>query len=118
MTRRASLEVLQRARARITDPDRWAFRTVAVDSRNRNVDPRDPKAVAWCAIGAISAEVSPRSLGAAEIAALAVAARELWPELRGFDDWDAVTEVNDSYALGHEAVLKMYDRAIERRMRR
>ena len=51
--------ILRRAIARIEDPDKWTKCAFARDVDGNNVTPRNPKAVCWCAEGAIETESIP-----------------------------------------------------------
>lgn len=94
------LKNLTRARALIADPKNW---TQGVSARNRKGDPVGPKdwtACQYCAAGAVV-----RTGGQpAAFKALDNAARALHPG--SF----SVICVNDEH--GHEAVLKVFDKAI------
>ena len=47
-------ELLQEARALITDPKKWTKSFAACDKQNKAVSPLNKAACQWCAIGAIS----------------------------------------------------------------
>ena len=51
-----ALDVLKKARTRIEKPDRWCQGVSAQRSDGGLVDPNDPTACRWCAIGALAAE--------------------------------------------------------------
>jgi hypothetical protein len=103
----AATVLLIRARERIADPSRWVQQYRAVDADRTRVDPTDPSAVRWCAMGALDAEAGER------------------PERHDGDDlWHAQRRlyaaagrtpeyINDE--LGHAAVLEMFDEAIRRK---
>lgn len=48
-----ALEVLKKARAKISDPSRWIKGPIAVDVNGREVGPGSPNACKWCAEGAL-----------------------------------------------------------------
>ncbi len=96
-------ELLTEARRTITDPDRWTTRVMARDVSMEAVDPYDPRAQRWCAIGSLMlASVTLAPTRAYEEAVDAL--------LDGAGD-RGLFETNDQ--LGHAAVLAMFDRAIE-----
>ena len=93
------LEILEKCRAVIADPDKWTQGVGARDCHGQAVHPSSPDAVRWCAAGVIQT--------------LALLSGHEWARLlrKLSAGWDRmVVEVNDE--LGHEAVLVMYDRAI------
>lgn len=93
---------LRSARETIGSPRRWVKRTLARRSGDgRAVGPKDPKACAWCAVGAL-AKVLP-DLGASpeEIAAR----RRLEP---------AIIALNDCRSTTHMQIVAAYDEAILR----
>lgn len=111
-TERSVVDVLRAARERISDPERWCLGRHAEDASGRDVeDPRSEQACKWCAFGALLAEgMEPYGdddcpgdfdpvIGYAAAQLLEKAAKE-WPP-----------HVNDEG--GHQAVLDMYDAAID-----
>ncbi len=97
----ANAQILRAARARIADELHWTPWNLARDETGRAVSPKSPRAVCWCAFGALGAEGS--NLDSIEAQALRKAAAKLFKtESAGY--------VND--VLGHAAVLAMYDAAI------
>lgn len=98
------VDVLRQARELITDSERWTQNEFARDFRGTAVSPRSELAVCWCAMGAVSRVGDNKFWLRVETKRyLEIASQELFetfPE-----------RVNDT--LGHEAVLRMYDRAIE-----
>lgn len=109
---RSTVEVLEAAKARIEDPERWTQGAEArVEQRGREVAPNDPEAACWCAMGALLAELNLRSVhGQPTFKLLARAAREAHPRSR----WNAVVTANDggSRAEAHPHLLTIFDRAI------
>lgn len=99
----ASAKILRAARQRITDPKNWTRDAYARDEAGRDTYTNGDCdfAVCWCAYGALGAEGSGVLTPEADI--LFQAALELYEK--------GPVEIND--ALGHEAVLRVYDRAIE-----
>lgn len=102
------IQALRRARALIADSSHWCQGVYAFGKSGRRVAPRSRCAVRWCAIGAvvhatdgdIHAEYGARD-------ALTEAADRLYPSAHGLAD------VND--ALGHTAVLRCFQFAIQQR---
>ncbi len=93
---------LRQARGTIAIPNRWVKRVLARRSGDgRPVAPTDPKACAWCAIGAL-AKVLPDLGASAEEIALR---RNLEP---------AIIALNDSRTTTHAQIVCAYDLAIGR----
>lgn len=97
---------LREARKLIEDPERWCRNHFAVDAEGRMVKAREDRACRWCAEGALFRVVGAAGQGMTE---LRRAARELGKDYRMRNADPAA--LNDH--LGHSAVLRMYDRAIE-----
>jgi hypothetical protein len=103
--RDAVTELLQRARRRISDPGRWTQAFAARDEFWCPCGPAEDDARAWCAVGALRAEVA--DLG--------------WPLTRIGQAYTRLHEaagaapedVNDG--RDHAAVLAMFDAAIRRK---
>src|SRR6185369_4319666 len=93
------LSDLTEARKKIENKVNWTKGALAKDMRNRVVNMLSPNACKWCALGAIGTTFCPEST----VELLRQSAKELF-DLR-------VQDVNDF--LGYEAVLVMYDHAIE-----
>lgn len=99
---RSTVEILKAARERISDPERWTTRVGARDQAGDATLVLDPNACKWCALGSIEAETNgPGVLYAEASAALFL----------GTQNEYGVVGTNDH--LGHDAVLAMYDRAIQ-----
>jgi hypothetical protein len=104
-------DTLIAARAKIADVRNWTQHVLARDINGSSdsphgivffgLDPRDPAACQWCAIGAIQA-VEPIAESGNAVCALAMAARKI----HGLH----TAAVNDE--LGHAAVLACFDKAI------
>lgn len=101
---RTPAEILKAARARIADPAHWCQNVNARSAKGNGVRYSSPRAVAWCAFGAINAEVrDPMSQAARDTQQqLDAAARGVFRRY--------VTAINDEGT--HEDVLAMYDAAI------
>jgi hypothetical protein len=100
MTERSTVEILQAARERISDPERWTTYASARDRKGTAVRPSSPQAVRWDVVGALKSEAlgdADAFLGARRFLRLAAGARR-------------ISSVGDS---GHSASLAMYDRAID-----
>lgn len=97
------LELLQRARARIADVSHWTQFRFAESWDGEPTDPCSPESDKWCAWGALLKEDESESNSLSSHAAK-VLARNCPPSC------PQTIWVNDR--LGHEAVLKVYDRAI------
>lgn len=100
------IEILIAARDLISNPARWTQNFLAKDEYEYHVDPLSPDAVCWCAFGAIEKvgdDWKSFLLGKGASKFLVEASEELFR--------DGVSTVNDT--LGHQAILAVYDRAIE-----
>lgn len=93
---------LRAAWAKIEDPARWTQTVPARDLTGAPVRPDNQAAVCWCAIGALGFGMWLNPSDPACVA-LETAAMQL------YGDYSA--RVNDT--LGHDAVRRMYARAIE-----
>jgi hypothetical protein len=106
---------LIKARALIADPARWTQNALARDAhgdshpqahpQSNNISwdglrGDDPQACSWCAIGAVQ-HVEPSSLKALKLLDEAAETRY------------GLSTANVNDVLGHEAVLEIYDHAIE-----
>jgi hypothetical protein len=58
MNTQEQIQILKAARQRISGRQRWIEGCLAVDSKHNIVSPRNQKAVAWCAIGTLDAEMA------------------------------------------------------------
>jgi hypothetical protein len=99
-----AVTVAREARALIENPDRWTVGHYAETARGNPCNPTDRLAARWCAVGAVRVcEPDDRDVRFAVGTAL-------WNAALSMGAPGAAT-VNDR--RGHDAVLKMYDRAIE-----
>jgi hypothetical protein len=99
-------EALTAARALIADPERWTTGAYARSAKGWRVKAGGKAAVCWCGIGAlqrVTGELTDFDLPGYPY--LRIAAHDLFGT-------GAVHKVNDNRALGHAAVLQVYDRAI------
>jgi hypothetical protein len=104
------LELLTKSRNRIASRDNWCTGTAAKTAHGTPCSTTQQTAVRFCALGAlwsfdrVSADESAKASIIAAEKALRRASIDLFNE-------KSVVDVNDQ--LGHEAVLKVYDRAIQ-----
>jgi hypothetical protein len=107
------LSVLSQARELIRDDTRWCRMAPARDQLGDLVSPRNPKAVSFCAEGAVERIVrehqGPECLICDSHSALNREVPDLFPQ------FTAVYEVNDR--ISHSAVLEVFDAAIARAKR-
>ena len=123
----AVVERLRKARALISDRNRWMMGDVAASADGSYVTAFSPDAVAWCGLGAYLRVGGDRYDAAHNL--LDSAARELYDEATVSDpdtlgglvlinDWacwdEWYSEVEDPVAEAHERVLRIYDLAIAR----
>jgi hypothetical protein len=100
-----AVTVARDVRALISDPDRWTTCAYARTAIGTKCAPLDPQAVQWCALGAVVRIADDARLERMIAGALCTAAADL-----GIG-YGSPASINDQ--RGHDAVLKMYDRAIE-----
>lgn len=110
---RSTRDILVAARARIDDPEKWCQGAYGIDAEGVGIDFMSiegersiPLAVRACAVGAIYVEVSGHTQEGSADARKAL--RDASIHLYGLP----ANIVNDT--LGHDAVMKVYDIAIER----
>ena len=95
-------EILTKARDRVKDPEHWCQGTYALTKDGLDANPTEDRADRFCAIGALlRANDKSENYIKAELA-LRHAASKLFSK--------GPTSVNDQ--LGHEAVVAMFDEAI------
>lgn len=113
-------EVLYGARNRITEFDSWTQGTLAKDKDGNSVQPGDPAARQWCAIGALAAEFPELDLNRAEtphmdkLSVLLQAKNALIAVSGG-----SIMNINDlgrsrNQRRNHRAVLRCFDHASRR----
>lgn len=99
---RSVTEILRAAKSRIEDRHHWTRYRPARDRHSHGVTPTDDRAVRWCAAGSFICEGAGLPEPTTDLA---------WNYLlQVIDPGDSVSWIND--ALGHKAVLEMFDRAI------
>ena len=121
------VEVFTRARALLSDPNKWTHFTSARDKNNLPVHPGSSTAVAWDVEAAVG--ICDNSAGITPIPFLYIldrVTRELYPlkvahahidtgepeeALWDYVEFENTTYINDWY--GYDAVLRILDRAIE-----
>lgn len=93
------VEILKAVRDKLADPKRWSQGMAAKNAKGEPVHSGDVNAVAWCLWGALNVDS-----GFADSAwhLIEVAAQDLYGK--------GPIDVNED--LGHEAVMKVLDRAI------
>lgn len=115
-----AVEILRDARELIAEPTRWTtdrLARVTTDPESNDFhdaypDANDPHAVCWCALGALCKAAGLGSWHDLKQSSVAYAAFGLLDaEARG-RGFNAPADLND--ALGHQAVLEMFDAAIKR----
>lgn len=100
---RTPVDILREARARIADPEHFTQGAAARSAKGRQVKATSPRAVCWCASGTVAACGLPRDMERRVEDYLYLAAHDLYRQ--------GLICVNDF--KGHEAVLAVFDRAIE-----
>lgn len=101
-----SSEILRRARDRIKDPANWTKEVYARDGYGREVDPPDPEACSWCAIGSVMCEMGIFLSEYADMVRCAPVGYLF--SVAGVH----IPSINDDY--GHDAVMGMFEEAIKR----
>ena len=99
--------VLTGARELISDPERWTQHVYARDAEGWHTGWDSPKAVCWCAVGAVGRAAQVVQEESVERNALVFRAMD---ELRRVIGDHGVSSFNDHYA--HADVLHMFDQAI------
>jgi hypothetical protein len=95
------VDILVRARARISDPERWFKHWFAMSAKGVPVNARSRRAVCWCSLGAIKREAG----GYTSNYRGAIAA--FGKSESGIAAW------NDVRGRTHAEILAGFDRAIE-----
>lgn len=106
-----NVEILKKARALITEPERHTTGSYAKDVSGLVVNPTDPHATCWCALGAIAHSVGADyimyhnpSTTYCEVLRALENASGTWHGRKN------IARFNDTY--GHAEVLALFDRAI------
>jgi len=98
------------AKAIIEKPENWTKGSFARSATGGAVPTDDPEAVCFCALGACL-KSSPKGPFSDNLQELIQAATELGSNESDEASLRGITWINDN--SGHEAVMKMFDRAIE-----
>lgn len=107
---RTAKEILQASRARIADPAHWTQHAYARDAAGKQVGYISNIAVCWCAHGSLLAE-SWKEVTIRNLRADLEASEALNEVARTLFDNASLAMVNDN--IGHAAVLRIYDLAIQ-----
>lgn len=105
-------ETLQQARDLVAQPDGWVKQANAVTDLGLYVEPVDPKAVAYCASGAIQAVTGMWGSHDYHVAARKLA-QQIDPE-RAAEPDRVIVQWNDSDDTTVEDVIAAFDRAIQK----
>lgn len=97
-----ALDVLRAARERLTPDGAWTQGYGARDANGKPIDPKSPRAVCWCLIGALAA-------AGAEEKQIFYAAQ--WLTTAG--SWNTLPRWNDDPSRTQAEVLAAFDAAIE-----
>lgn len=100
-------DALRRAKALISDPNAWVQGCFAEDADGTEVEPRDPSARSWCAVGAVIKVGDDTVVEAAE----GLLTDALAPVVPYWGD-RSVAKFNDASATTHGAVMGLFDLAI------
>jgi hypothetical protein len=111
MNKSEQIAILKAARILISDPKRWTQSNYAKNKNRSSVDPTSPKAVCWCALGALQKVVnilyqnsrSDKNLHSDEYHEI----RELLADQAG----ERPHVFNDTHT--HSEVLDLFDRTIK-----
>ena len=111
---RTYLEIFEKARTLIAQPENWTKKEDARNAQGEAVNIRDVHAVKWCAMGAIRREIAPTTRETIDIVTVRMMAR-LRSILRDASGCVHIlpTEWNDAPERTHAEVLTAFDNAIE-----
>lgn len=104
-------ELLVKAKAHISDKNRWCQGNNAVDTVGQHVNPWHQDAVRWCTLGALFGALRDDSDKAAGVISEARAYLNCAAMEVSGDDGMSLTMYNDQHS--HAEVLGMYDHAIK-----
>lgn len=112
MNRETTLTVLEEARELIADEQHWCRDADARDSLGRIVAVDAPRAVAWCALGALARRCIDRGLGGSIQMQALMALAHTADILVAGPVFKTVPAYNDAHT--HAEVLDLFDRTIAR----
>ena len=98
-----TVKALQRSRNRISKPENWCRKAMALDMNGAAVNTNSRKAVAWCAYGSVCMEAKPFSLARHYCLA--------WLRQGVGLNYQGLTSFND--VATHAQVIELFDRTIE-----
>lgn len=111
---KATYQILEEAQNLIKNEACWTQGSQARDRLGREIDPCEPQAVRWCAIGAVRAVAGKDSDIKASIALLSAATpnkEECYP-MTWDNDLEIVEEYNDLDYRKHSEIIILFDKAI------
>jgi len=108
MSRPLHHQIVARAREIITHPDRWVQAEYALAKNNAPVEPTDPLAYRFCAVGALRRAVHDIARGKDGLASRTQVALEAFIHRHHPGLEDDLEDVNDGHE-GHATVLKLFD---------
>lgn len=110
ITKEQKAEILDRAIVRLTPKENWTKHTMARQSDNAPVTPRQHNAKSWCMMGAIVVEIYGTLPPEPTFADFTVEQTILHAEAEIADDWVkwkglSMSTINDSVFFTHEEML-------------
>lgn len=96
-------DVLEQARNKIADPKNWTKRAYARDTAGNKLMGDSPRAVSWCAVGALISVAGNKDSSLRAHILLDQKAAEVF-------DGNGIMYLNDE--LGHKNVLDVFDKAL------
>ena len=106
-------EIVRRAREIISEPEQFSRVYFARGWADESVDFADPRATKFCAVGALQRAAFEMTGDRSEAYAAAQGVQEVVRAARVGGDASSLMEINDRE--GHEAVLELFDAALEGR---
>lgn len=106
-------DLLKQAKTLIENPEHWITQHWAMDLNDNPVMPHDPKAVSWCAIGAMKRSAADGFDNAQEVYEQAIKLlRNVAMDMTNYyyHQGTVIQKLNDY--KGHDSVIEMFDRAI------
>ena len=101
-------QIVTRARQLISDPARWTRGELAKRKNGLPIEPSDPEAYRFCAIGALTRAASDLT---GDIVAADALANEVHAALLIFAEipWGQTLECINDFGQGHTSILKIFD---------